>query len=166
MCCMDPALDVSSSRHFHRLGPLLASEGVAVGCMAGVPFRGHSNHLLEHQGMMCLIQISAGKPTIPAGLGKNVKMRNNSSSGWPFQSTRGPFSSWRILWVHPLKSHIYASTWDIVQAGRHQAEAREIAAPRKLALGGPSFGLHSKPVATVCLKEASKGCLVFGRGTV
>ena len=50
-----------------------ASEGVAVACM-GVPFRGHSNHLLEHQGRMCLIQISAGKPTIPAG-GKNVKLR-------------------------------------------------------------------------------------------
>ena len=78
----------------------------------------------------------------------------------------GGLSLVRILWVHPLKSHIYASTWDIVKAGRHQAEAREIAAPRKLALGGPSFGLHSKPVATVCLKEASKGCLVFGRGTV
>ena len=26
---------------------------------------GASNHLLEHQGMMCFIQISAGKPTIP-----------------------------------------------------------------------------------------------------
>ena len=49
-----------------------------------------SNHLLEHQGMMCLIQISAGKPTIPG-----------DDEVWP--SEKNKWFHWRSFSRYHLK---------------------------------------------------------------